>query len=192
MSAASAIVEWCGEGKVLVASSRADVRDRILREFPSAGQALEAKGGADALIQLAAANFRMLLIDPHLEDLNVRGAYRNHSLTVPARPHCDDGGRKRRRESPDSTSPCDRENPSRRDHPGREGSSLAWNVQPEQLAMEPRHPPLCHGAVTLNDWYEQKNATTVSSRSSRNKARHHGTDCGRNGNRKRAGGARNP
>jgi DNA-binding NtrC family response regulator len=72
MSAASAIVEWCGEGKVLVASSRADVRLRILREFPGAGQASEAKGGADALIQLAAANFRMLLIDPHLEDLNVQ------------------------------------------------------------------------------------------------------------------------
>src|SRR5271155_5444241 len=71
MSAASAIINWCGEGRVLVASSRADIRHRILDEFPVAGQASEAVGGADALMQLASCNFRLLLLDPHLEDLNV-------------------------------------------------------------------------------------------------------------------------
>jgi transcriptional regulator with GAF, ATPase, and Fis domain len=116
MSAASAIVEWCGEGRVLVASSRTDVRLRVLRDFPSAGQASEAAGGADALIQLAAGNFRMLLIDPHLEDLNVEELIE----TVHTRyPHI-------------RIVMMEEE----------AGSSLAWNAQPEQLAMEPKPPSL--------------------------------------------------
>lgn len=141
MSAASAIVEWCGEGKVLVASSRADVRLRILREFPGAGQASEAKGGADALIQLAAANFRMLLIDPHLEDLNVQELIE----TIRSRyPHVrivmmeeEEGSAISRFDEPTQLRESIEEQSS-----GTEGSSLAWNAQPEQLAMEPEPPPL--------------------------------------------------
>jgi transcriptional regulator with GAF, ATPase, and Fis domain len=141
MSAASAIVEWCGEGRVLIASSRADVRLRILREFPSAGQASEAKGGADALIQLAGGNFRMLLIDPHLEDLNVEELIETiHSQYPHVRIVMME-------EEEDSASPRFDE-PMRQGESigeqssGTEGSSLAWNTQPGQLAMEPKPPPL--------------------------------------------------
>jgi transcriptional regulator with GAF, ATPase, and Fis domain len=141
MSAASAIVKWCGEGRVLVASSRADVRLRILGEFPSAGQASEAKGGADALIQLAGDDFRMLLIDPHLEDLNVEELIE----TIHSRyPHVrivmmeeEEGSASPRFDEPARQGEFIEEHSSE-----TEGSSLAWDTQSELFAMEPKPPPL--------------------------------------------------
>jgi len=140
MSAASAIVEWGGEGRVLVASSRTDVRLRVLREFPSAGQASEATGGADALIQLAGGDFRMLLIDPHLEDLNVEELIETIHTRYPQVRIV------MMEEEEGSASPrfdATQEGESTEEQScGTEGSSLAWNAQPEQLAMEPKPPSL--------------------------------------------------
>ncbi|HEY7825230.1 MAG TPA: sigma-54 dependent transcriptional regulator [Candidatus Acidoferrales bacterium] len=72
MSAATAFSIERGENSVLVVSPSPEVRKRILRQLPVAmSPALEATGGADALVQLEAGHFATLLVDPQLEDLNV-------------------------------------------------------------------------------------------------------------------------
>src|SRR5271163_401496 len=72
MSAASASVTTPGTARILVASSRADFRQRVLKCLaPSAGQTGEAAGGADALIKLESNQFATVLLDPEIEDLDV-------------------------------------------------------------------------------------------------------------------------
>jgi DNA-binding NtrC family response regulator len=72
MSAASASVTTPGSARILVASSRADFRKRVLKCLaPSAGQTGEAAGGADALIKLESHEFATVLLDPEIEDLDV-------------------------------------------------------------------------------------------------------------------------
>src|SRR5580704_12753287 len=59
-------------GKVLIASSREDVRRRVLNELPpESPRAAEAPGGADALIQLDSSDFGTLMLDTQLDDLDV-------------------------------------------------------------------------------------------------------------------------
>jgi DNA-binding NtrC family response regulator len=61
-----------GEGKILVASSRAEFRKRVLKCLtPRLVQPAEAAGGADALNQLASNDFGTVLLDPQIEDLDV-------------------------------------------------------------------------------------------------------------------------
>jgi transcriptional regulator with GAF, ATPase, and Fis domain len=72
MSAASAVPSKYLEGKILVASPHAHLRKQILKALsPPAGQTVEAAGGADALMKLERSEFRTLLLDPALEDLDV-------------------------------------------------------------------------------------------------------------------------
>lgn len=72
MSAASPAVASGSCKRVLVASSRADFRRTVLASLPSAECAAEeAGGGADALLKLGERDFRTLLLDPRLEDLDV-------------------------------------------------------------------------------------------------------------------------
>ena len=72
MSAASPAVASGTYRKVLVASPRAELRKRLLASLPSAEcSAEEAAGGADALLKLGEQEFRTLLLDPRLEDLDV-------------------------------------------------------------------------------------------------------------------------
>jgi DNA-binding NtrC family response regulator len=76
MSAASAPITTAGTtagaARILVASSRADFRKRVLkglaRSLVSTG---EAAGGADALLQLESNEFATVLLDPEIEDLDV-------------------------------------------------------------------------------------------------------------------------
>lgn len=72
MSAASAILTMNRAAKLLVASPRTEFREKVLKGLgPVAVRATEAVGGADALLKLEADNFRTLLVDPLLEDLDV-------------------------------------------------------------------------------------------------------------------------
>lgn len=72
MSAARPAVASGTYTKVLVASPRADFRKSVLASLPQAECAAEeAAGGADALLKLGEREFRMLLLDPRLEDLDV-------------------------------------------------------------------------------------------------------------------------
>jgi DNA-binding NtrC family response regulator len=72
MSVASAQVSRTGEGRILVASSRAEFRKRVLKCLtPALVQPAEAAGGADALNQLASNDFGTVLLDPQIEDLDV-------------------------------------------------------------------------------------------------------------------------
>jgi len=71
MSAAGAVLSKDREGKLLVASSLAEFRRRILAGFgPTALPTGEATGGADALIKLESEEFRTVLLDSQLEDLD--------------------------------------------------------------------------------------------------------------------------
>jgi DNA-binding NtrC family response regulator len=70
MSAATASV--LEHGRILVASSQAAFRKKVLiRLRPALVKPVEASGGADALVQLAANSFGTLLLDPMIEDLDV-------------------------------------------------------------------------------------------------------------------------
>lgn len=72
MSVASAVPSKHLDGRILVASPRAELRRQILKTLSSpAGQTAEAAGGADALMKLEKSDFRTLLLDPRLEDLDV-------------------------------------------------------------------------------------------------------------------------
>jgi DNA-binding NtrC family response regulator len=72
MSVASAQISRTGEGRILVASSRAEFRKRVLKCLtPALVQPAEAAGGADALNQLASNDFGTVLLDPQIEDLDV-------------------------------------------------------------------------------------------------------------------------
>lgn len=72
MSAATVPFFEAEHGRILVASSRAAFRKELLvRLKPGLVGAAEASGGADALVQLAANDFRTLLLDPLIEDLDV-------------------------------------------------------------------------------------------------------------------------
>lgn len=72
MSAASRAVASRNGKNVLVASPQAEFRRRVLKSLsPAAGAAEEATGGADALLKLGEQEFRTLLLDPRLDDLDV-------------------------------------------------------------------------------------------------------------------------
>jgi DNA-binding NtrC family response regulator len=72
MSAASVPITNAGSAGILVASSRADFRKRVLKGLAlSVGQTGEAAGGADALIKLESHEFGTVLLDPEIEDLDV-------------------------------------------------------------------------------------------------------------------------
>ncbi|MFY9802012.1 MAG: sigma-54 dependent transcriptional regulator [Candidatus Acidiferrales bacterium] len=72
MSVASAPFSRSGEGRILVASSCAEYRKRVLKCLtPALAHSAEAAGGADALLQLAASEFHTVLLDPEIEDLDV-------------------------------------------------------------------------------------------------------------------------
>jgi DNA-binding NtrC family response regulator len=65
-------ITTAGSARILVASSRADFRQRVLNCLaPSCGQTGEAAGGADALIKLESNQFATVLLDPEIEDLDV-------------------------------------------------------------------------------------------------------------------------
>src|ERR1700690_2327413 len=71
MAAAAAIPLSIGQGRVLVASSHSEFRRKVLESLGLAvPETAEASGGADALLKLEENDFRTLLIDSHLEDLN--------------------------------------------------------------------------------------------------------------------------
>jgi DNA-binding NtrC family response regulator len=72
MSAATVPFLEAEQGRILVASSRAAFRKELLvRLRPEVVGTAEASGGADALLQLATNDFRTLLLDPLIEDLDV-------------------------------------------------------------------------------------------------------------------------
>ncbi|MGH9685710.1 MAG: sigma 54-interacting transcriptional regulator [Candidatus Acidiferrales bacterium] len=72
MSAASPAVASRSASRVLVASPRAEFRRHVLKSLPPAAcGAEEAAGGADALLKLGERDFRTLLLDPRLDDLDV-------------------------------------------------------------------------------------------------------------------------
>jgi DNA-binding NtrC family response regulator len=72
MSVASATLARLQSGRVLVASSRSEVREKILKDlWPAANELAEAAGGADALIKLEENDFRTLVLDRQLDDLDV-------------------------------------------------------------------------------------------------------------------------
>ncbi len=71
MSAAAAMPVWIGQGRILVASSHAEFRSKVITGLgPVEVEAAEAAGGADALLKLEEADFHTLLIDSELEDLD--------------------------------------------------------------------------------------------------------------------------
>ena len=71
MAAASSILEWNRAGKVLVVSSRVEFRERLVKGLVGRTSASIAAGGADALMKLEGDEFRTLLLDSKLEDLDV-------------------------------------------------------------------------------------------------------------------------
>ncbi|MGH9738493.1 MAG: sigma 54-interacting transcriptional regulator [Candidatus Acidiferrales bacterium] len=72
MSAASQAIASRSASRVLVASPRAEFRKDVLKSLPPATcGAEEAAGGADALLKLSEQDFRTLLLDPRLDDLDV-------------------------------------------------------------------------------------------------------------------------
>lgn len=76
MSAASAPIATAGRtarsARILVASSRADFRKRVLNGLaPRVVPTGEAAGGADALLKLESNEFATVLLDPDIEDLDV-------------------------------------------------------------------------------------------------------------------------
>jgi len=72
MSAASAVLEWNRAGKVLVASSRAEFRERLAKGLVRRKTTTSmAAGGAEALMKLEGNEFRTVLLDSKLEDLEV-------------------------------------------------------------------------------------------------------------------------
>jgi DNA-binding NtrC family response regulator len=72
MAAATASNLYEERGKILVASSQAAFRKRLMERLrPVALNSVEALGGADALLQLATSPFKTLLLDPLIEDLDV-------------------------------------------------------------------------------------------------------------------------
>src|SRR5271155_2493816 len=76
MSAASAPIATAGttarSARILVASSRADFRKRVLNGLaPRVVPTGEAAGGAGALIKLESNEFATVLLDPDIEDLDV-------------------------------------------------------------------------------------------------------------------------
>jgi DNA-binding NtrC family response regulator len=72
MSAVIAPVVQVEAGRILVASSQAVFRKKVLvRLKPAVMKPVEASGGADALLQLANSTFGTLLLDPLIEDLDL-------------------------------------------------------------------------------------------------------------------------
>ncbi len=69
--AAGAILARSGQGRVLVASSRADYRANLIGKLAAdPSGAAEASGGADALMKLEGGGFQTLVLDSQIEDLD--------------------------------------------------------------------------------------------------------------------------
>jgi len=72
MSAASPAFAIDRQGKVLVASSRTEFRAKVMKRLaPEVLPATEAAGGADALNKLEESEFRTLVLDSQIQDLDV-------------------------------------------------------------------------------------------------------------------------
>lgn len=72
MSAVSPAIADRATRKILVASPRAKFRRHVLKSIArDAPAAEEAAGGAEALLKLGESDFRTLLLDPQLDDLDV-------------------------------------------------------------------------------------------------------------------------
>ena len=72
MSAASPAFAIDRQGKVLVASSRTEFRAKVMKGLaPEVSPATEAAGGADALNKLEQGEFRTLVLDSQIQDLDV-------------------------------------------------------------------------------------------------------------------------
>jgi DNA-binding NtrC family response regulator len=112
MSATAPTLVIKGDGKVLVVSPHAELRGKILESLgPESLPATEARGGAEALLKLRESDFRTLLLDPNIEDLNVEELIatiraRYPKLTVVVLDQEKKGGQF-------SFSPCDREAPAK-------------------------------------------------------------------------------
>jgi DNA-binding NtrC family response regulator len=74
-------------GKILVASPCVQERAQLLRKLAAQNRPVaEAQGGADALLKLAESDFRALVLDPRIEDLDIEELI----ATIRARhPHLD-------------------------------------------------------------------------------------------------------
>lgn len=69
--AAGAMLARGAQGRVLVASSRAEFRANMIGKLTAENaMAAEAAGGADALMKLERGAYQTLLLDPHIEDLD--------------------------------------------------------------------------------------------------------------------------
>ena len=71
MAGAAAVPQWMGQGRILVASPHAGFRKTVLKGLGVAvAETTEAAGGAEALLKLEERDFRTLVIDRGLEDLD--------------------------------------------------------------------------------------------------------------------------
>jgi DNA-binding NtrC family response regulator len=72
MSAAGPMLVKKRDGKLLMVSPRAELREKIRNRLgPESLPATEVEGGADALLKLRELDFHTLLLDPDIEDLDV-------------------------------------------------------------------------------------------------------------------------
>lgn len=93
MSAASQILSIDRHGKVLVASSRTEFRAKVMKRLSAdVLPATEAAGGADALNKLEESEFRTLVLDSQIQDLDVgelvatiRARYPQLNVVLPER-----------------------------------------------------------------------------------------------------------
>jgi DNA-binding NtrC family response regulator len=88
----AASAQWSSrnEGRTLIVSSRAEVREQVLKCLsPASSSPAEAAGGADALMKLEGSEFGTLVLDPQIDDLDVtelvstiRGRYPRLNLVM--------------------------------------------------------------------------------------------------------------
>lgn len=98
MSAATQIFAIDRQGKVLVASSRSEFRAQVIKRLaPEILPATEAAGGADALNKLEESEYRTLVLDSQIHDLDVgelvatvRARYPRLHVVMPEREAEDD------------------------------------------------------------------------------------------------------
>src|ERR1700688_4979247 len=71
MSAAGPILIKVVQGRVMIVSPSAELREKILKSFgPETWPVIQVTGGADALLKLRESDFRTLWLDPNIEDLH--------------------------------------------------------------------------------------------------------------------------
>lgn len=70
MSGATAVLTRNDSERVLVASPRPDLREKVIRDLSPSAYISEVSGGAETLVQLEANRYRTLLLDRQLSDLD--------------------------------------------------------------------------------------------------------------------------